>query len=90
MMREKNLKRKYHFNKMKLTQRELIMTYINNIGSIVPARVIGIEYQGNFFGSEVPRRCRELRKEGILASRPWAKDSKFEEFYGENNNRNNS
>ena len=64
-----------------MTQKELVLEYIKEKGSIVPARVGGSVFNGEFFGSETSKRCRELRAEGKLDSRAWAKDTKFEEFF---------
>lgn len=61
-----------------MTQYQLILRYLEEFGSIVPAKVGGSEYRGGFFGSETSKRCRELRKRGMLRSE---KDGKFERFY---------
>jgi len=63
------------------TQKELIKLYINLHGSIVPARMGGKHFAGNFFGSETSKRCREMRRAGILTSCPWKENPKFEEFF---------
>ena len=63
---------------MKLTQKELILEWIKNYGSILPAKMAGRIYLDQMFGSETSKRCRELRAEGKLASEP---DGKFERFY---------
>lgn len=61
-----------------MTQKELIVEYIKERGSILPAKVGGVIYKGEMLGSESSKRCRELRKIGMLESEP---DGKFERFY---------
>jgi len=61
-----------------MTQKELILKYIEEFGSITPARMGERAYKGEWFGSETSKRCREMRAEGILRSEP---DGKFEKFY---------
>lgn len=63
---------------MKLTQHQLIIEYIKEHGSILPAKDHGFAYKQGFLGSELSKRCRELRKKGILYS---IRDGKFERFY---------
>lgn len=63
-----------------MTQKELILEYIKEHGSIVPARMGGRVFKGTMFGSETPKRCRELRAERELTSNPWKENPKFEEF----------
>lgn len=60
------------------TQHDLIIEYCNFYGEIVPAKVAGKPFNDGFFGSETPKRCRELRQSGKLRSR---KAGKFEVFY---------
>lgn len=43
----------------------------------MPAKISGLVYMGTMFGSETSKRCRELRKAGILES---TNDGKFEVF----------
>ena len=62
----------------KMTQHNLIKEYILEHGSILPAKLTGHIYKETMFGSEISKRCRELRKKGILTS---VKDGKFERFY---------
>ena len=45
---------------MKLTQHALIIEYVKESGSIVPARMSGRVYRGVMFGNETIRRCQEL------------------------------
>ena len=61
-----------------MTQRELIMCYLWEHKSIIPAKMSGEIYRGTMFGSETSKRCRELRKEGKLES---VQDGKFEKFF---------
>lgn len=62
---------------MKLTQKRLILYWLAEVGSITPAVMAGRIYRGQMFGSETSKRCREMRKAGLLESH--AKD-KFEVF----------
>lgn len=62
---------------MSKTQHELILDYVKEYGSIIPAKMSGMIYKGIMFGSESSKRCRELRTQGILISH---KKGKFEEF----------
>jgi hypothetical protein len=61
-----------------MTQKELIIEYIKENGSILPAKMSGEVYKGTMFGSETSKRCRELRKLGKIESK---QDGKFERFY---------
>jgi hypothetical protein len=61
-----------------MTQHELILSWVDRYGKIVPAKMSGTAWNGGFYGSETPKRCRELRAKRILAS---CKDGKFEVFY---------
>lgn len=61
-----------------MTQKQLVMAYVQEFGEIVPARVGGTNFMGEFFGSETSRRCRDLRKEGKLTSEGYGR---FERFY---------
>lgn len=61
-----------------MTQQELILEYCKEHGSILPAKLYGFVYKDQIFGSELSKRCRELRKAGKLLSE---KDGKFERFY---------
>ena len=61
-----------------MTQKQLLIEYIREHGSVVPARLGGEVYLGKMFGSEITRRARELREAGVLQSEP---SGKFERFY---------
>jgi len=63
---------------MQLTQRELVIIFVEQWGSITPAVMVGKIYLGQMFGSETAKRCRELRAKGILDSKP---DGRFERFF---------
>jgi hypothetical protein len=56
-----------------MKQHTLVMEYVRLYGSINPAKVKGTSFMGGFFGSETPKRCRELRANGSLASHPEGK-----------------
>lgn len=60
-----------------MKQKDLIIYWIRQYGSIIPAKMSGEVYMGEMFGSETSKRCRELRKVGKLVS--W-KDGKFEMY----------
>lgn len=60
-----------------MTQQELILEYLSEYTYIIPAKMTGKEYKGGFFGSEISRACRYLRKAKILDSVP----GRFEVFY---------
>lgn len=61
-----------------MTQKQLIMEYVRENGNIVPAKMYGSIFMGKMMGSELSRRCRELRDEGRLLSEP---KGKFESYY---------
>ena len=61
-----------------MTQKQLVVKCIEKYGSIIPARMCGNIEFGVMCGSDFPRRCRELRAEGILRSEG---DKRFERFY---------
>ena len=61
-----------------MTQKQLIMAYVREYGSIIPAKISGEMFMGKMFGSESSRRCRELRESGQLKSEGMGK---FEKFY---------
>jgi len=65
----------------KKTQKEAVMEYVEFNGSIVPAKMIGKTWNGLFFGTEITRRCRELRQSGYFKS---AREGKFEKFFKAN------
>lgn len=64
----------------KITQKQLILNWIDEHGYIVPAKMCGFIYNGIMFGSDTPKRCREMRQSGILKSKP-DENPKFERFY---------
>jgi hypothetical protein len=61
-----------------MTQPQLIIEYLKEHGSILPAKMAGQIYKETMFGSETSKRCRELRKIGKLRSEG---DGRFERFY---------
>lgn len=61
-----------------MTQHQLILDWIQEHGSILPAKLYGTIYKGEMMGSELSKRCRELRKKGKLRSE---KEGRFEKFY---------
>lgn len=61
-----------------LTQHKLIIEYVKKNGSILPAHMGGRVFMKTMFGSETPKRCRELYKRELL-DRDW--DGKFKRFY---------
>ena len=63
---------------MNQTQSSLLIEYILEFGSACPAKLTGTEYKGGFFGSEISRRARDLRKAGRLTS---VSEGKFERFF---------
>lgn len=64
----------------RLTQKKLILKFIEQNGSITPARLGDKQraFMGGWIGSQADKRCRELRAEGVLVSEP---DGKFERFF---------
>ena len=44
------------------------MEYVQEFGTIIPAKMSGFVYKGIMMGSETSRRCRELREAGKLES----------------------
>ena len=61
-----------------MKQKQLIIDYIKQTGSIIPAKMSGVVYKGQMFGSEISRRARELREAGEVKSEM---AGKFERFY---------
>lgn len=61
-----------------MTQNELLINYILEYGSATPAKLTGTPYKDGFFGSEISRRARDLRKAGRLVS---VKEGKFEKYF---------
>lgn len=60
-----------------MTQKQIILEYIDLHGSILPAKMAGQVFKGVMFGSETSKRCRELRKAGYLLSH---REGKFEVY----------
>ena len=60
------------------TQYQIIKDWIAQNGSILPAQMSGVIFEGAMFGSECSKRCRELRKMGLLRSE---REGRFERFY---------
>ncbi|HLN19112.1 MAG TPA: hypothetical protein VK255_03005, partial [Patescibacteria group bacterium] len=58
-------------------QHDLILAWIDKYGSITPAKMAGTAWNGGFFGSETPKRCRELWDRGLLRR---DKEGKFKVF----------
>lgn len=54
----------------KLSQKELIMMFVRENGFIMPAQQANKEWRGNWFGSELRRRCCELAEDGKLQRIP--------------------
>jgi hypothetical protein len=69
---------------MKKTQKDLILSFISEHGSIIPAHQANKFYGDGHFGSEIARECRKLRyhpeknPKGILDSCP---EGGYEKFY---------
>lgn len=61
----------------KITQKHLILNWIDLHGYIVPAKMSGKVFEGTMFGSETSRRCREMRKAGILGNDGAGKFARF-------------
>lgn len=61
-----------------MTQHQLIIEYLKEFNRIKPAKLGGTIYLGHMFGSDTPKRCRELRKKGILDS---IREGRFEVFF---------
>lgn len=66
---------------MEISQKDLVYQYIQEFGSLLPAKISGYIYKGVMFGSETSKRCREMRKAGTLRSEPDKKQPKFERFF---------
>lgn len=69
----------------RLNQKDAILEYIKEYGSFLPAKMSGRVYKDVMFGSEVSKRCRELRKKGEVYSKPDPQNPKFERFYPKSN-----
>lgn len=61
-----------------MTQKTLIVEYLKENGSILPAKMAGYVFKGQILGSETSKRCREMRRAGILRS---SAEGKFERFW---------
>lgn len=61
-----------------MSEKQALYDYIKTFGECIPAKLHGKVWQGHFFGSEITRRARDLRKEGKVVSE---KEGKFEKFY---------
>lgn len=67
--------------KQKFTQHGIVLDYLKKHKTITPAKMCGSPYKNSFCGSELPKRCRELRNLGILGSfREVEKDGKMSRF----------
>lgn len=64
----------------RITQKQLILNWIDEHEYIIPAKMCGLIYNGIMFGSDSPKRCREMRQSGILESAP-DENPKFERFF---------
>jgi hypothetical protein len=69
-----------------MTQHELILTYIQEHSSILPAKLYGSVYRGVMFGSETSKRCRELRAHTLPSVQRYPRldsdgEGKFERFW---------
>lgn len=60
-----------------MTQSQLLLKYIEEHGLAIPAKLCGSRYREGFFGADITRRARDLRKAGVLKSE---RDGKFEKF----------
>ena len=63
-----------------MTQKTLILSYLKEHTTIVPARMSGVIYKETMLGSETSRVCRALRAEGVLTSDSWKENTRLEEF----------
>lgn len=61
-----------------MEQQKLVIEYVKEFGKITPAKLTERKYKEGFFGSETPKRCRELFAKGLLHRK---KDGKFKTFY---------
>ncbi|MFA5011167.1 MAG: hypothetical protein WC644_04360 [Ignavibacteria bacterium] len=61
-----------------MEQWKLVIEYVKEFGKITPAKLSDRKYKEGFFGSETPKRCRELLAKGLLHRK---KDGKFKTFY---------
>lgn len=63
-----------------MTDYAQILKYVAKKGTITPAKLGGTVYLDKLFGSEVTKRCRELRAAGKLESPDSIQDSRFKTF----------
>jgi hypothetical protein len=61
-----------------MEQQKLVIEYVKEFGKITPAKLPDRKYKEGFFGSDTPKRCRELLAKGLLHRK---KDGKFKTFY---------
>ena len=61
-----------------MEQWKLVIEYVKEFGKITPAKLPERKYKEGFFGSDTPKRCRELLAKGLLHRK---KDGKFKTFY---------
>ena len=61
-----------------MEQWKLVIEYVKEFGKITPAKLTDRKYKEGFFGSETPKRCRELFAKGLLYR---VKEGKFKTFY---------
>ena len=71
-----------------ITQKDLVLNFVEKHGFIIPAHHANGFYDGYHFGSELPRTCRKLREEGKLNSRP-DEATGHERFFTEETNQLN-
>ena len=67
--------------KKMITQKQLIIDYIEKNGSIIPNEVKGTEFKKNLFGNDITKRCNEMVKEGFLSSKKWDKNRSANEYF---------
>lgn len=61
-----------------MEQWKLVIEYVKEHGKITPAKLPDRKYKDGFFGSDTPKRCRELFAKGLLYR---IKEGKFKTFY---------
>ena len=55
-------------DEQKLTQKELILAWVKAHGDFKPSSMVGKVFMRQMYGSEIKRRCCELRDAGVLMS----------------------
>lgn len=60
-----------------MKDKQQILLYLSENPFIIPAKMIGGTYLGKIWPAELSKRCRELRKAGILTSEPYGKFEMF-------------